>query len=66
MVAADGRLYAVTQQGDTHVFAAGPQYELLATNRLGEGESTNASLAVSDGELFIRTARHLWCIREKK
>ena len=64
MLHSDGKLYVLTKQGDTHVFAASPKYELLATNRLGE--TTNASIAPSDGELFIRTAKHLWCISEKK
>jgi len=66
MVSAAGRLYVVNQDGDTHVFAASPDYQLLATNRLGE--HTNASIAISNGELFIRTWKHLWCIRvnEKK
>ena len=64
MVAADGRLYVVTKQGDTQVFAARPKYELLATNSLGE--PTNSSLIVSNGDLFIRTEKHLWCIGEKK
>ena len=64
MVHADGRLYVMTQNGDTHVFAANPKYELLATNRLGEG--TYSSVAVSNGELFIRTFKHLWCISEKQ
>lgn len=60
---ADGRLYVMTKDGRTLVFAASPKYELLATNKLGG--STNASIAVSDGELFIRTAGHLWCIGRK-
>ena len=38
--------------------------ETLAVNSLGE--FTNASLAPSDGEIFIRTHKHLWCIGEKK
>jgi hypothetical protein len=54
----------MTQNGDTHVFAANPKYELLATNRLGEG--TYSSVAVSNSELFIRTFKHLWCISEKQ
>ena len=62
MLHSDGKLYVLTKQGDTHVFAASTKYELLATNRLGE--TTNASIAPSDGELFIRTAKHLWCISE--
>jgi outer membrane protein assembly factor BamB len=64
MLAADGRLYVLNQNGDTVVFAASPKYELLATNRLGE--RSNASIAVSNGELFIRTYKHLWCIADKK
>jgi outer membrane protein assembly factor BamB len=64
MVASGDRLYVLCQNGDTHVFAASPKYQLLATNRLGE--YTNVSIAVSGGELFIRTWDHLWCISEKK
>lgn len=65
MVATPDRIYVLTQNGDTHVFAVGPKYQHLATNKLG-GEYTNASIAISNGELFIRTWDHLWCIREKK
>lgn len=64
MVAAEGKLYVTNQSGDTLVLAASPKFELLATNRLGE--HVNASIAVSQGELFIRTYKHLWCIGAKK
>jgi outer membrane protein assembly factor BamB len=64
MVVSGDRIYVLTQNGDTHVFAASPKYELLATNRLGD--NTYASIAVSNGELFIRTNKSLWCISEKK
>lgn len=63
MVASFDRIYILCQDGDTHVFAIGPKYQLLATNRLG-GEYTNASIGVSNTEIFIRTWDHLWCIRE--
>jgi outer membrane protein assembly factor BamB len=63
MVAADGRLYIVNRNGDTLVLAASPKYEQLAFNRLGE--HTDASIAVANGELFIRTHKHLWCIGSK-
>jgi len=62
---AQGRLYVLTRNGETLVFAASPKYELLAVNSLGAGEQTNSSIAVSNGELFIRTFRHLWCIGKK-
>jgi len=57
---ADGRLYIPNQSGDVFVLRAAPSYELLATNSVKE--STNASLAASNGELFLRTDRALWCI----
>lgn len=62
MVHAEGRLYILMRNGETLVFAAKPKFELLATNSLGGGESTNSSLALSNGDIFIRTFKHLWCI----
>lgn len=63
-VFAAGRIYITDQDGTTSVFAAGPKYEVLSLNKLGE--HTNASIAISDGDLFIRTWKHLWCISAKK
>ncbi len=64
LVLADGKLYVVDRGGECIVFAASPTFELLARNRLDE--TTSASIAVSDGELFIRTHDHLWCIAATK
>lgn len=61
MVAADGRLYVTTQQGETLVLAAKPAFEVLSRNPLGE--RSQSSPAISDGEIFVRTYQHLWCIR---
>jgi outer membrane protein assembly factor BamB len=63
-VLADGRIYITDQRGTSTVFAAGEKYELLAVNRLDE--RCNASIAVSGGNLFIRTHEHLWCIGPEK
>jgi outer membrane protein assembly factor BamB len=65
ITAADGRLYLLMRNGETNVLAANPKFELLATNAL-DGNQTNSSIAVSNGELFIRTFKDLWCISEKK
>lgn len=62
MVHADGRLYVLMRNGETLVFAAKPTYELLAVNKLADGESTNSSLAISNGQIFLRTFKHLRCI----
>ena len=60
MLLADGKIYIPNQSGDVFVFAASPNYELLATNSVDE--STNASPAASNGELLLRTDDSLWCI----
>lgn len=61
MVHADGRLYICDRGGSTMVFAADPKkFELLATNRLNE--HVDASIAISNGDVFIRSFKHLWCI----
>jgi outer membrane protein assembly factor BamB len=65
-VLADGKLYYVSQSNGVFVVAAGPKYELLAHNTLeGDDSRTNASPAVSDGQLFLRTDRNLYCIGAK-
>ena len=46
------------------VLKASPTFELLATNSVKE--RTNASLAVSDGQIFLRTEKGLWCLAEAK
>jgi hypothetical protein len=67
LVLADGKFYVPDQGGDTFVFAAKPEFELINRNRLGANEHTDASIAISNGDLFIRIHQHLWCIgRDKK
>jgi len=62
LVAADGRIYAVSEQGTVYVFAAADRFELLATNELGA--RCLASLAIADGELFLRTETDLYCFAD--
>jgi outer membrane protein assembly factor BamB len=61
LVHADGRLYVTRLDGETVVVAAKPKFEVLANNPLDK-ERTLSSIAISDGEIFIRTYKHLWCI----
>jgi len=66
IVHTDGRLYLTCQNGETRVFAPNTkEYDEIARNKL-DGATTRASIVPSDGELFIRTYTHLWCISEKK
>ncbi len=54
------KLYVMNQSGDTFVYRASPNFELLATNALEE--DTNSSVVASDGGIFLRTHQSLWCI----
>ncbi len=55
------RLYVPNRNADVFVLKAAPRFELLAVNSIG-GEPMSASLAVSEGNVFIRTKTKLWCI----
>lgn len=66
MVCADGRLYVLMRNARTVVLVANPKYEVLGVNPLAAGEQTNSSPAISNGDIFIRTFKNLWCIREEK
>ena len=59
-ILAGDRVYVTNQSGDTNVFRAGPKFELLATNSVRE--YSNSTLAVSDGAIYLRTHKSLWCI----
>lgn len=59
-VSAHGLLYVPDDDGNTYVVKAGPQFELVAKNSLGE--DCRASPAISRGQMVIRTLHHLWCI----
>jgi outer membrane protein assembly factor BamB len=62
-VAVGDRLYVTNHAGDCHVIAASPRFRQLAVNSLGE--RVLSSVAVSEGELFVRSYKHLWCIAPK-
>jgi hypothetical protein len=57
---AGGHVYFTSDKGETFVLNAGEKYELLAKNELGE--ECNSSPAAAQGQLFIRTGKHLWCV----
>jgi outer membrane protein assembly factor BamB len=65
-VFADGKLYYVSQDKGVYVVAARPKFELLARNVFTDDDSrSNASLAISDGHLFLRNDQYLYCIGKR-
>ena len=60
-IASAGRLYLSSEDGEVFVVKAGPTYELLSVNRMGE--PLMATPAASDGMIVIRGQRHVFAIR---
>ncbi len=59
-IAADDKIYIQTEDGECYVIKPGPQFEILAVNKLNEVFC--ASPAVSAGKIFLRGRKHLYCI----
>lgn len=60
LVASEGKIYTLSERGETCVIEEGAEMKILATNSLGE--RCMASPAVSRGQIFIRSDEHLFCI----
>ena len=58
-----GKIFALSEDGDTFVIKAGPEFEILATNPLDE--FTMATPAIAHRSLFIRTASRLYRITDE-
>ncbi|MFQ5742445.1 MAG: PQQ-binding-like beta-propeller repeat protein [Acidobacteriota bacterium] len=63
-VLADGRIYATNEDGVTTVVKAGPEFEILAENNLND--YCLSSPAISQGQIFIRTAGFLYAIGQRR
>ena len=62
-VAADGKIYFFSEEGDVFVLDASKSYNLLATNQVGE--AVLATPAIYDGMLLVRTRQGLTALGEK-
>ncbi len=61
-VAADGKIYFTSEEGDVVVVRAGAEYQELARNQLGEVHMSTP--AISEGVLYFRTRGHVVAIAE--
>lgn len=57
-IAGDGKIYLSSEDGEVFVVKAGPKYELLATNKVGE--VMMATPAISDGLVILRGHNHVF------
>ncbi len=60
-IIADGKIYLTSETAETAVIQAGPDFKLLGKNTL-DGSYTLCTPAFVDGQMFIRTGTHLYCV----
>jgi outer membrane protein assembly factor BamB len=63
-VAADGKIYVASEAGNLSVIQAGAQWERIGLAAFGE--PINATPALADGRIFLRTASSLYCFGQKE
>lgn len=63
-VAADGKIYYTSEDGDIYVIKAGPIFKQLAKNRMNE--VCMATPAISEGTVYFRTQGHVVAVRDLK
>jgi outer membrane protein assembly factor BamB len=64
LVVGDGKIYVTNEDGLTSVIKAGPLFQVLAENDIDD--YTLSSPSLSDGQIFIRTAKFLYCIGQAR
>ena len=67
LVLADGHLYAVSRRAGTFVFQATPEFEVVSENHFqNDNTDFNATPAISNGQIFLRSNRFLYCLSKQK
>jgi hypothetical protein len=62
-VAAGGNLYLASESGVITVIKLGEKFEVVAANTLAD-QMFVASPAVAEGEMFLRSKTHLFCVSD--
>jgi hypothetical protein len=52
----------IDEKGTVFICATGDEFKVLATIPMGDAEGTRSSIAISDGQLFIRTPERIYCV----
>ena len=61
----DGKIFCLNEDGETFVFKAGPEFELLHTNTLAEDDMGMATPAIVGDRLLLRTSARIYSIRQR-
>ena len=62
-VAAEGKILLASEEGRVVVLRAAPEWQILASN--GLGEDTFATPAILDGRIYVRTREALYCFAKR-
>ena len=64
-VLANGKIYFLSRSGEAFVYATGPEFKLLGQSRFAsDGGDFSSTPAISDGQLFIRSSKYLYCVAD--
>jgi outer membrane protein assembly factor BamB len=63
-ICVNGRIYLVTRSGEMIVLKAGPEYKVVAKSTLPE--KSDATPAIANGRMYVRTLNHLICLGDAK
>ena len=61
-VAAGDKLYQVKRNGEVVVIQLGNEFKEIAKNTFDGGGELSAAPAISQGEMFVRSTKHLYCV----
>ncbi len=62
-VIADGKLFVISEDGVVTVLEAGAEFKVISENDMAD--YTLSSPVVSDGQIFLRTQKYLYCIGKR-
>lgn len=57
------KLYIVSRFAGAYVLTATPEMKQIAHNKLSDDSDFSASPAISDGQIFLRSDKYLYCIQ---
>ena len=63
--ASNGKIFCLNEFGETFVFKAGKEFELLHTNKLHSDQLSMATPAITENRILLRTGESLYCIGKK-
>ena len=65
-VVADGKMYYSTRDGTIYVIELGESFKLLGKNKFDDSGEIVSTPAISDGQVFVRTSKRLYCVAQSK